>query len=93
MLQDFQVPYRTPARVYCDNQAALHIAANPVFHERTKHIELDCHLVQEKLQSGLITMAYTSSEHQLADITKALGKMIFHSHLRKLGIHNSHAPT
>ncbi|BBN69521.1 RING/U-box superfamily protein, partial [Prunus dulcis] len=83
LLQDFQVNIQEPAVLHCDNQAALHIAANPVFHERTKHIELDCHLVREKIQSGMITTAYTPSSHQLADIfTKPLGRDSFNMIIR-----------
>ena len=51
ILQDFKVSLSEPALLYCDNQAALHIAANLVFHERTKHIEIDCHIVREKFTS------------------------------------------
>ena len=51
ILQDLKVLLFESVLLYCDNQAALHIAANPVFHKRTKHIEIDCHIVREKFTS------------------------------------------
>ncbi|KAK4278894.1 hypothetical protein QN277_016672 [Acacia crassicarpa] len=49
LLNDFHISHLDLALLYCDNQFAIQIDANPSFHERTKHIELDCHLVREKV--------------------------------------------
>uniref|UniRef100_A0A803Q8Z2 Peroxidase n=1 Tax=Cannabis sativa TaxID=3483 RepID=A0A803Q8Z2_CANSA len=52
ILQDFAVPIKTPFILYCDNTATIHIAENPVFHEWTKHVEIDCHTLREKINNG-----------------------------------------
>ncbi|XP_015087155.1 uncharacterized protein LOC107030371 [Solanum pennellii] len=73
LLGDFSLPDLSHVPIFCDNQAAIHIAKNPVFHERTKHIELDCHFVRDKLVAGLVSLHHTSTASQLADIlTKSL---------------------
>ena len=54
MFRDLGIEMKLTMKLYCDSKAALQIAANPVFHERTKHIDIDCHFIREKIQSRLV---------------------------------------
>ncbi|CAN1189995.1 Retrovirus-related Pol polyprotein from transposon TNT 1-94 [Linum perenne] len=93
VLMDLQVDHTNSIKLHCDNKSAIHMAENPVFHERTKHIEIDCHVIRERVKSGLVSLHYVPSDENLADIfTKGLSVQRFEWILLKLGVYDIYSP-
>uniref|UniRef100_A0A2N9I3R3 Reverse transcriptase Ty1/copia-type domain-containing protein n=1 Tax=Fagus sylvatica TaxID=28930 RepID=A0A2N9I3R3_FAGSY len=87
LLRDIGIRLPAPPVLFCDNTSALHLTVNPVFHARTKHIELDVHFVREKVAAGDLVTRFVPTHLQIADVfTKALSKDSFHGLRSKLGV-------
>ncbi|KAK1650639.1 hypothetical protein QYE76_068444 [Lolium multiflorum] len=67
LLRELHVPQYRPPVLWCDNLGATYLTANPVFHARTKHIEVDFHFVREKVAQGALDVRFVSSADQVAD--------------------------
>ncbi|KAL8123449.1 hypothetical protein AgCh_011425 [Apium graveolens] len=93
LLQEMHFPVSTPIPLYCDNTSTISIVENPVLNERTKHIEMDVHMVRDKVKAGFIHPLYLSTIDQLADIlTKPLTSARTSYLQTKLGVVNIFTP-
>ncbi|GKB82412.1 RmlC-like cupins superfamily protein [Tanacetum coccineum] len=92
LLKDLHIEVKLPITLFCDNKSAQQLAANPCFHDKTKHLAIDSHYTRDKIQDGFLQTSFIPTHLQLADImTKALGQQQ-HSFLAdKLGL--SEVPT
>lgn len=89
LLSELEVSSEKPIKMFCDNQAAISIAKNPVHHDRTKHIEIDRHFISEKIEKAIMQLVYTPTRSQTADIlTKALPRTNFEELSHKLCMYN-----
>ncbi|TQD90539.1 hypothetical protein C1H46_023885 [Malus baccata] len=87
ILKDLKFSLPKLPHLWCDNISAISLASNPIFHARTKHVEIDYHYIRELVLAKLIKVSYVSSEDQVADLhTKSLSKSIFSYLCSKLPI-------
>ncbi|PKU79890.1 Retrovirus-related Pol polyprotein from transposon TNT 1-94 [Dendrobium catenatum] len=78
LLADFQISHDTPIDLFCDNTSAIALINNPIFHARTKHIEIDHRFVRDQIQQNLINVVPICTTDQIADVlTKPLSNTRF----------------
>ncbi|GMI70512.1 hypothetical protein HRI_000720500 [Hibiscus trionum] len=93
LMGELKLSYTKPITLYCDNQAAVSIAHNPVHHDRTKHVEIDRHFITEKINKGEVCVSYLPTRQQVADVlTKSLSRKMFEEIMGKLGLINIYTP-
>ena len=88
LLKDLRITHRGPTKLNYILQLISYI------HERTKHIEIDFHIVREKMQVGFLKTLHVTTHNQLANIfTKAIHPTKFHTLLSQMGVHNLYSPS
>jgi hypothetical protein len=80
-----------PTTMYVDNQSAIALSLNPVFHSRTKHFTMRHHYVREQVAKGNVTLKYCSTDEMIADfLTKALARPKFEKFRLMAGVQHLH---
>ncbi|MFS8002612.1 putative RNA-directed DNA polymerase [Helianthus anomalus] len=78
LLKELHVTTTSAPILWCDNLGATYLSANPVFHARTKHVEIDFHFVREKVAQRKLLVQFIKTDDQIADVfTKPLSSQRF----------------
>ena len=94
ILRDLHFPLSKLPTLWCDNISAISLASNPIFHARTKHVEIDYHYIRELVLANLIKVQFVCSEDQVADLhTKSLSTTRFRYLCSKLPLGISSDPS
>lgn len=94
LLSELKVLRQESLKVWCDNMSAINIANNPVQHDRTKHVEIDRFFIKEKIDAGIVSLAYVRSGQQVADcLTKGLGTKECNLACAKMGMIDIYHPS
>jgi hypothetical protein len=73
--------------IHCDNKSCIKLSENPVFHDRSKHIDIRYHFIRDYVQRGVVRLDYIQTDEQMADIfTKALSKQKFMKFRDQMGL-------
>lgn len=76
-----------PTVIYCDNQSCIKLYENLVFHDRSKHIDIQYHHLKDYVLTWIMLLEYIPTKEQDADIlTKALSRCKFEFHRNKIGV-------
>ncbi|GJV20426.1 ribonuclease H-like domain-containing protein, partial [Tanacetum coccineum] len=94
LLRELHMTLLSATIIYCDNVSAIYLTANPVQHQRTKHIEIDIHFVHDMVARGHVRVLHVPSRYQYADIfIKGLPSTLFEEFHSSLSVRSSPAPT
>ena len=73
--------------IYCDNQSCIKLSENPVFHDKSKHIEIKYQYIRDMVEKGVVKLRYIATDEQIADVlTKPLSRVEFGYFRDKLGV-------
>ena len=80
--------------IYCDNQSCVKLSENPVFHDKSKHIEIKYHYIRDMVQRGVVKLQYVVMDEQIVDVLmNPLARVKFEYFMEKLGVLQIEVPS